>query len=81
MTVTGFISLSPGLPTQCLNQLSYLATPRFRVLEYHYNAIVLVVAWDLNEAIDIRGWSICEGGQLDCIETHTHGPGEDCMGL
>ena len=27
MALTGFVLLLPGPPTQCLNQLSYLATP------------------------------------------------------
>ena len=30
IAVTGFISLSPGSPTQCLNQLSYLPTPSWK---------------------------------------------------
>ena len=37
MAVLGFVLLSPGSPTQCLNHLSYLPTPNINLSSDQYN--------------------------------------------
>ena len=43
MAVTGFVPLSPESPNQCINQLSYLRTPRGLELDIS-KCIILVVS-------------------------------------
>ena len=48
---------------------------QFRELEYGYNGIVWVIAWDANNVVDITKWSNCEGGQLQrfyCVYSYIY---------
>ena len=55
---------APRVTTLCLNQLSYLPTPRC-IWYMDYNGITWAIIWDPSKAIKIGEWSIRGSGQLE----------------